>query len=82
MTRKEGGQQTPKPSTAHNEEFAQFRNKSHQEVRQYILEKKGVDIEDNVNVVHVAAIVIIALVAITSLLWIKKVVSWYSKRKE
>ena len=27
----------------------QFRNKSHEEVRQYILEKKGVDIGSNFN---------------------------------
>lgn len=60
----------------------QFRNKSHQEVRQYILEKKGVDIGSNVNAVHVAVIVILALVAITSPLWIEKLVDWYDKRKE
>ena len=60
----------------------QFRNKSHEEVRQYILEKKGVDIGSNVNAVHVAVIVIIALIAITSPLWIEKLVDWYDKRKE
>jgi len=32
--------------------------------------------------VHVAVIVIIALVAITSPLWIEKLVDWYKKRKE
>ena len=31
------------------EELPQFRNKSHEEVRQYILEKKGVDIGSNFN---------------------------------
>lgn len=60
----------------------QFRDKSHEEVRQYILAKKGVDIGSNVNAVHVAAIVIVALVAITSPLWIEKLADWYNKRKE
>lgn len=60
----------------------QFRNKSHEEVRQYILEKKGVDIGSNVNAIHIAIIVIIALVAITSPLWIEKLANWYNKRKE
>jgi hypothetical protein len=60
----------------------QFRDKSHQEVREYILEKKGVDIGSNVNAVHIAVIVFVALVAITSPLWIEKLVDWYNKRKE
>ena len=59
----------------------QFRNKSHEEVRQYILEKKGVDIGSNVNALYVALIVAISLVAITSPLWIKKLVDWHNKRK-
>ena len=59
----------------------QFRDKSHQEVRQYILEKKGVDIGSNINAVHVAVLVIIALVAITSPLWIEKLTERYNKRK-
>ena len=60
----------------------QFRNKSHEEVRRYIQETKGIDIGSNVNAVHVAAIVIVALVAITSPLWIEKLTDWYNKRKE
>ena len=60
----------------------QFRDKSHEEVRQYILEKKGVDIGSNVNAIHIAIIVIVALVAITSPLWIEKLANWYNKRKE
>ena len=59
----------------------QFRNKSHEEVRQYILEKKGVDIGGNVNTLHVALIVVFTLVAITNPLWIEKLAYWYSKRK-
>ena len=50
----------------------QFRDKPHEEVRQYIMEKKGVDIGSNVNALHVAIIVIFALVVITSPLWIEK----------
>jgi len=60
----------------------QFRNKSHEQFRQYILEKKGEDIGSNVNAVHIAIIFIITLVAITSPLWIEKLVNWYNKRKE
>jgi len=41
-----------------------------------------VDIGSNVNALHVAIIVIIALVAITSPLWIKKLAEWHNKRKE
>ena len=60
----------------------QFRNKSHEEVRQYILEKKGVDIGSDANALNVAIIVIVALVAITSPLWIEKLVDWYNKRRD
>ncbi|MDH3517214.1 MAG: hypothetical protein OEM44_10460 [Nitrosopumilus sp.] len=37
---------------------------------------------NNVNTIHVAAIVIIVLVTITSLLWIKKLTDRHNKRKE
>ena len=60
----------------------QFRDKSHEEVRQYILEKKGVDIGSDANALNVAIIVIVALVAITSPLWIEKLVDWYNKRRD
>ena len=59
----------------------QFRNKSHEEVRQYMLEKKGVDIGSNITALYIALIVIVALVAITSPLWVEKLTDWYTKRK-
>ncbi len=60
----------------------QFRDKPHQEVREYILEKNGVDIGSNVNAVDVTIIVIVVLMAITSPLWIGKLTDWHNKRKE
>jgi len=59
----------------------QFRDKSHEEVRQYILAKKGVDIGSNINTLHIAALVFIVLVLITSPLWIEKLANWYNKRR-
>ena len=43
----------------------QFRNKSHEEVRQYILEKKGVDIGSNFNfgTIMMPILIISAIVA-------------------
>jgi len=60
----------------------QFRNKSHEEVRQYIIDTKGVDIRKDVSLLWIAVIAVMLLMAITSPLWIEKVVSWYNKRKE
>lgn len=61
----------------------QFKNKSHEEVKQYILEMKGVNIGSNVNILHIATLVFIVLVLIISPLWIEKLVNWYvGKRKE
>ena len=82
-SRERGKDSKPRNFPLHTiKNLPQFRNKSHEEVRQYILEKKGVDIGSNVNALHVAIIVIIVLVAITSPLWIEKLVEWYNKRKE
>jgi len=60
----------------------QFRNKSHEEVGQYIMDTKGIDIGKNVSSLWIVVIAVMLLVAITSPLWIEKVVSWYNKRKE
>ena len=81
-SRERGKDSKPRNFPLHTiKNLPQFRNKSHQEVREYILEKKGVDIGSNINAVHVAVIVIIALVAITSPLWIEKLVEWCNRRK-
>lgn len=60
----------------------QFRDKPYEEVRQYIMKTKGVDIGKTVSSLWIAVIAVMLLVAITSPLWIEKVVSWYNKRKE
>jgi len=61
--------------------LAQF-NQRPEEFVQYLKDEKGVNIGGNVNAVHVAVLLILALVAITSPLWIEKLVDWYEKRKE
>ena len=82
-SRERGKDNKPRNFPLHTmKNLPQFRNKSHEEVRQYILEKKGVDIGSNINGLHIALIVIAALVVITSPLWIEKLVGWYNKRKE
>jgi len=82
-SRERGKDSKPRNFPLHTmKNLPQFRDKSHEEFRQHILEKKGVDIGGNVNAVHVAVLLILALVAITSPLWIEKLVDWYEKRKE
>ena len=82
-SRERGKDSKPRNFPLHTlKNLPQFRNKSHQEFRRHILEKKGVDIGGNVNTVHVVVLLILALVAITSPLWIEKLVDWYEKRKE
>ena len=81
-SRERGKDNKPRNFPLHTiKNLPQFRNKSHEEVRQYILEKKGIDIGGNVNAAHVAIIVIFVLVVITSPLWIEKLSKWYNKRK-
>ena len=49
-SRERGKDAKPRDFPLHTlKNLPQFRNKSHEEVRQYILEKKGVDIGGNVN---------------------------------
>ena len=82
-SRERGKDSKPRNFPVHTlKNLPQFRNKSHQEFRQHILEKKGVDIDGNVNAVHVTVLLILALIAITSPLWIEKLVDWHNKRKE
>lgn len=66
----------PRNYTVHTmKNLPQFRNKSHEEVRQYIMDTKGVYIGKNVRLLWIAVIAVMLLVAITSSLWIEKVVS-------
>ena len=49
-SRERGKDSKPRNYPLHTmKNLPQFRNKSHEEVRQYILEKKGIDIGDNFN---------------------------------
>jgi len=57
----------------------QFRNKSHQEVRQYIIQKKGVDIGGNFNFGGVMLCILVILVGIVGVLGIAK---WLQQRQE
>ena len=57
----------------------QFRNKSHQKVRQYILEKKGVDIGSNFNIGSLMLWVFVLLVIVTGVIGIVK---WLQQRQE
>ena len=56
----------------------QFRNKSHEEVRQYILEKKGIDIGSNFNWNNPIIWILIGLVAIACGIGISK---WLQQRQ-
>ena len=56
----------------------QFRDKSHDEVRQYILEKKGIDIGSNFNWNNfgIAILIVIAIAIGVYGMW-----KWHSNRK-
>ncbi|MGI9566924.1 MAG: hypothetical protein ACR2LL_07930 [Nitrosopumilus sp.] len=82
-SRERGKDSKPRNFPLHTlKNLPQFRDKSHEEVRRYVLQTKGVDIGSNINSLHIALIVIVALVAITSPIWVEKLVEWYNKRKE
>lgn len=57
----------------------QFRNKSHEEVRQYILEKKGVDIGNNFNLASFMLCILVILAIVVGGIGIAK---WLQKRQE
>ena len=56
----------------------QFRDKPHEEVRQYILEKKGVDIGGNFNWNHFGIAMLIAIVVLVGGYGVWK---WYNQKK-
>ena len=56
----------------------QFRNKSHEEVRQYILEKKGIGIGSNFNWNNTIVWILIGLVAVAGGIGIAK---WWQQRQ-
>ncbi len=57
----------------------QFRNKSHEEVRQYILEKKGVDIGSNNKLNNKIMWILIGLLVIACGIGIAK---WWKEREK
>jgi len=57
----------------------QFRNKSHKEVRQYILAKKGIDIGSNFNFGSLMLCIIVALAIVAGVFGIAK---WLQLRHE
>ncbi|WP_316505484.1 hypothetical protein [Nitrosopumilus sp.] len=56
----------------------QFRNKSHEEIRQYILEKKGVDIGSNFRWNNTLMWILVALVAVAGGIGMIK---WWQQRQ-
>ena len=60
----------------------QFRNKSHEEVRQYILEKKGVDIGSNFRWNNAIAWILITLVVAAGGIGIWKIYQRYQHREK
>ena len=56
----------------------QFRNKSHEEVRQYMLEKKGVDIGGNFNWNGFAIVMLILIAVLVGGYGVWK---WYNRKK-
>ena len=63
----------------HLTNLPQFRNKSHEEIRQYILENKGVDIGSNFRWNIVAIWILVGLVITTSGFVILK---WWQDKQE
>ncbi len=60
----------------------QFRNKPHQEVRQYILETKGVDIGGNFNLGSIIMPILIVSVIVTGGYGLYLLIKQFQKQKE
>ena len=79
-SRERGKDNKPRNFPLHTiKNLPQFRNKSHEEVRQYVLEKKGVDIGSNINFGKMMLWVLIGLLAIACGVGLAK---WMQKKKE
>ncbi len=57
----------------------QFRNKSHEKVRQYILKKKGVDIGSNIRWSNTMMWILVAIVAVACGIGIIK---WWQQKQD
>ena len=78
-SRERGKDTKPRDFPLHTmKNLPQFRNKSHEEVRQYILEKKGVDIGGNFNRngFGIATLILIAMLVGGYCVW-----KWNNNRK-
>jgi hypothetical protein len=78
-SRERGKDAKPRDYPLHTmKNLPQFRNKSHEEVRQYILEKKGVDIGSNFNWNNTMVWILVGLVAVAGGIGIVK---WWQQRQ-
>ncbi len=79
-SRERGKDNKPRNFLLHTmKNLPQFRNKSHEEVRQYILEKKGVDIGSNFNFGSLMLWVFVMLAVIAGIMGIAK---WLQQRQQ
>jgi len=79
-SRERGKDSKPRNFPLHTmKNLPQFRNTSHQEIRQYILMKKGVDIGNNFNFGSLMLFILVILVGIVGVIGIAK---WLQQRKE
>ena len=79
-SRERGKDSKPRNSPLHTmKNLPQFRDKPHEEVRQYILETKGVDIGSNFNIGSLMLWVFVLLAIVTGVICIVK---WLQQRQE
>jgi len=79
-SRERGRDSRPRNYPLHTmKNLPQFRNKSHEEVRQYILEKKGVDIGSNFNWNNTMMWILIGLVMVAGGIGLWKL--WQQRRE-
>jgi len=82
-SRERGKDNKPRNFPLHTmKNLPQFRNKSHQEVRQYILEKKGVDIGSNFNFGSLMLWVFVVLAIVVGGIGIWKLWNQYQMKKK
>ena len=79
-SRERGKDSKPRNFPLHTlKNLPQFRDKSHEEVRRYILEKKGVDTGSNFNVGRVALWILLGLVIVVGGIGLAR---WLQQRQE
>ena len=79
-SRERGKDNKPRNYPLHTmKNLPQFRDKPHEEVRQYMLEKKGVDIGSNFNIGRLMLWVFVLLAIVTGGI---RIVKWLQQRQE